>query len=83
MHFLQGAFRYAQLAGSGRHGICSLFSSGRTVVSRDVKGGPPLIDRAAGALGGYAGAGPTFRLLTIRVPATAAAFDRRDTFVRT
>jgi hypothetical protein len=42
-----------------------------------------LIAMAAGALGGYAGAGPTFRLFTVRVPATATAFDRRDTFVRT
>jgi hypothetical protein len=42
-----------------------------------------LIAMACGALGGYAGAGPTFRLFTVRVPATAAAFDRRDTFVRT
>jgi len=42
-----------------------------------------LIAMAAGVLGGYAGAGPTFRLFTIRAPATAAAFDRRDTFVRT
>ena len=35
----------------------------------------------AGALGGYVGAGPTFRLFTMRVDRTAA-FDRRDTFVR-
>jgi hypothetical protein len=41
-----------------------------------------LLSMAAGALGGWIGAGPTFRLFTIRAPA-AVAFDRRDTFVRT
>jgi len=41
-----------------------------------------LISMAAGALGGYVGAGPTLRLFTVRVQ-QPAAFDRRDAFVRT
>jgi len=41
-----------------------------------------LLSMAAAAIGGWIGAGPTFRLFTIRAPA-AVAFDRRDTFVRT
>jgi hypothetical protein len=42
-----------------------------------------LISMIAAALGGYVGAGPTLRLFTVRVRQPAAAFDRRDTFVRT
>jgi hypothetical protein len=42
-----------------------------------------LIAMVAAALGGFAGAGPTLRLFTVRVQNTGAAFDRRDTFVRT
>ena len=42
-----------------------------------------LISMIAAALGGYIGAGPTLRLFTVRVRQPAAAFDRRDTFVRT
>jgi len=41
-----------------------------------------LVAMIAGALGGYIGAGPTFRLFTIRAD-RGAAFTRRDTFVRT
>jgi len=41
-----------------------------------------LISMLAGALGGYVGAGPTFRLLRFRVD-RAGAFDRRDSFVQT
>ncbi len=41
-----------------------------------------LIAMAAAAIGGYAGAGPTLRLFTVRVQ-QPATFDRRDTFVRT
>jgi hypothetical protein len=41
-----------------------------------------LIAMLAGAVGGYIGAGPTFRLFTVRVD-RAATFERRDTFVRT
>ena len=42
-----------------------------------------LISMAAGAFGGYIGAGPTLRLFTVRVNRTGAAFDRRDSYVRT
>ena len=43
-----------------------------------------LVSMLAGAIGGYVGAGPTFRLFTVRVDrVTGATFDRRDTFVRT
>ena len=42
-----------------------------------------LVAMIAGALGGYVGAGPTLRLFTVRVRQPNAAFDRRDTFVRT
>lgn len=41
-----------------------------------------LVAMIAGALGGYVGAGPTLRLFTIRTRPNAA-FDRRDSFVRT
>jgi len=41
-----------------------------------------LVSMLAGAFGGYVGAGPTFRLFTMRVGRTGS-FDRRDSFVRT
>jgi len=41
-----------------------------------------LVSMLAGALGGYVGAGPTFRLFRVRVD-RAGAFDRRDSFART
>ena len=41
-----------------------------------------LVSMAAGALGGWLGAGPTLRLFTVRVDRTTT-FDRRDAFVRT
>jgi len=41
-----------------------------------------LVSMIAGALGGYVGAGPTFRLFKVRVNQNAS-FDRRDSFVRT
>jgi hypothetical protein len=41
-----------------------------------------LVAMIASALGGYVGAGPTFRLFTVRVD-RPGTFTRRDTFVRT
>ena len=42
-----------------------------------------LVSMIAAALGGYVGAGPTLRLFTVRVRQPNAAFDRRDSYVRT
>src|SRR5262245_50372986 len=41
-----------------------------------------VVAMLAAGLGGYVGAGPTFRLFTVRVD-RGATFDRRDSFVRT